>query len=43
MLLYKGATMLLVKHGLYGLDADQARFQVYDGESIETLKSGSSR
>jgi hypothetical protein len=46
-LLYKGATMLLVKHGLYRLDANQARFQVYDGESIVksetgplTLKSG---
>ena len=40
MLLYKGTTMLLVKHGLYRLDADQARFQVYDGESIVKNESG---
>jgi len=47
MLLYKGNTMLLVKHGLYRVDADPARFQVYDGEAIvkndsgqATLKSG---
>jgi hypothetical protein len=46
-LLYKGTSMLLVKHGLYRLDANQTRFQVYDGESIVksetgplTLKSG---
>src|SRR6202158_883023 len=47
MLLYKDNTMLLVKHGLYRVDADPARFQVYDGEAIvkndsgqATLKSG---
>ena len=47
MLLYKGNTMVLVKHGLYRVDADPARFQVYDGEAIVkgdsgqvTLKSG---
>lgn len=47
MLLYKGNSMLLVKHGLYRVDADPARFQVYDGEAIvkseagqATLKSG---
>ena len=47
MLLYKDNSMLLVKHGLYRVDADPARFQVYDGEAIVkgnsgqvTLKSG---
>ena len=40
-LLYKGASMLLVKHGLYRLDANQTRFQVYDGESIVKGESGS--
>jgi hypothetical protein len=47
MLLYKGNSMILVKHGLYRVDADPARFQVYDGEAIvkgdsgqATLKSG---
>jgi len=39
-LLYKGTSMLLVKHGLYRLDANQARFQVYDGESIVKSESG---
>jgi hypothetical protein len=47
MLLYKGNTMILAKHGLYRVDADPARFQVYEGEAIVkgdsgqvTLKSG---
>ena len=47
MLLYKGNSMILVKHGLYRVYADPARFQVYDGEAIvkddsgqATLKSG---
>ena len=47
MLLYKGNSMLLVKHGLYRVDANPARFQVYEGEAIvkgdsgqATLKSG---
>ena len=39
-LLYKGASVLLVKHGLYRLDANQARLQVYDGESIVKRESG---
>jgi hypothetical protein len=47
MLLHKGNTMLLEKHGLYRVDTDPARFQVYDGEAVvkdesgqATLKSG---
>lgn len=40
MLLYKGPSMLLVKHGLYRLDTNRARFQVYDGESIVKKESG---
>ena len=40
-LLYKGTSMFLVKHGLYRLDANQSRFQVYDGESILKSESGS--
>ncbi len=46
-LVYKGSSMLLVKHGLYRLDASRARFEVYDGEAVVkgdsgqlTLKSG---
>lgn len=46
-LFYKDASMLLVKHGLYRLDANRSTFWVYDGESIVkresaslTLKSG---
>src|SRR5260370_23114050 len=39
-LLYKGNTMLLVKHGLYRLDTDPARFRVYDGEAIVKGESG---
>jgi hypothetical protein len=40
MLLHKGNTMLLVKHGLYRVDTDPARFQVYDGEAIVKDDSG---
>jgi hypothetical protein len=40
MLLYKDNTMVLVKHGLYRVDADPARFQVYDGEAIVKNDSG---
>jgi len=40
MLLYKGDTMVLVKHGLYRVDTDPARFQVYDGEAIVKGDSG---
>jgi hypothetical protein len=39
-LLYKGNTMLLVKHGLYRVDTDPGRFQVYDGEAIVKDESG---
>jgi len=40
MLLYKGNTMLLEKHGLYRVDADPARFQVYEGEAVVKGESG---
>jgi hypothetical protein len=40
MLLYKDNTMLLTKHGLYRVDADPARFQVYEGEAIVKNESG---
>ena len=40
MLLYKGNEMLLVKHGLYRVDTEPARFQVYDGEAIVKGDSG---
>lgn len=39
-LLYKGTSMLLVKRGLYRVDTDQARLQVYDGEAIVRNDSG---
>ena len=39
-LLYKGDTMLLLKHGLYRVDTDPARFRVYDGEAIVKGESG---
>ena len=39
-LLYKGDTILLVKHGLYRVDTDPARFRVYDGEAIVKGESG---
>src|SRR5258708_1621156 len=34
MLLNKGNTILLTKHGLYRVDADAGLFKVYDGEAI---------
>ncbi|HEY6393300.1 MAG TPA: hypothetical protein VIX89_18605 [Bryobacteraceae bacterium] len=40
MLLYKGNTMILVKHGLYRVETNPARFQVYDGEAIVKGESG---
>ena len=40
MLLYKDSTMLLVKHGLYRVETDPAKFQVYDGEAIVKGASG---
>jgi len=40
MLLYKGNTMLLQKHGLYRVDADPSRFQVLEGEAIVKGESG---
>jgi hypothetical protein len=40
MLLYKGNEMLLVKHGLFRVDADQGLFKVYDGEAIVKGESG---
>jgi hypothetical protein len=40
MLLYKGSSMILVKHGLYRLETNPARFQVYDGEAIVKGESG---
>jgi hypothetical protein len=40
MLLFKGNTILLVKHGLYRVDTDPALFQVYDGEAIVKDDSG---
>lgn len=40
MLLYKGSNMMLVKHGLYRVDAEQGLFKVYDGEAIVKGDSG---
>jgi hypothetical protein len=40
MLLYKGSSMLLVKHGLYRVDAEQGLFKVFDGEAIVKGDSG---
>jgi hypothetical protein len=40
MLVYKGNSMLLVKHGLYRVDADQGLFKVFDGEAIVKGESG---
>jgi len=40
MLVYKGNSMLLVKHGLYRVDADQGLFKVFDGEAIVKGDSG---
>ena len=39
-LVYKSNTMLLVKHGLYRVDAEQGLFKVYDGEAIVKGESG---
>jgi len=40
MLLYKGNSMILVKRGLYRVETNPARFQVYDGEAIVKGESG---
>jgi hypothetical protein len=40
MLLYKGNEMLLVKHGLFRVDAEQGLLKVYDGEAIVKGESG---
>jgi hypothetical protein len=40
MLLYQGNSMILVKHGVYRVDAQPARFAVYDGEAIVKGESG---
>ncbi len=40
MLLYKGNSMILVKRGLYRVDTNPVRFQVYDGEAIVKGESG---
>ncbi|HYL35961.1 MAG TPA: hypothetical protein VEV17_08625 [Bryobacteraceae bacterium] len=40
MLQYRGNTMMLVKHGLYRVDSEPARFRVYDGEAIVKAESG---
>jgi len=40
LLLYKGNELVLVKHGLYRVDADQGLFKVYDGEAIVKGESG---
>ena len=39
MLLSKGSTILLVKHGLYRVDADAGVFKVYDGEALVKAES----
>jgi hypothetical protein len=40
VLLYKGNTMYLVKHGLYRVDTNPERFEVFDGEAIVKGESG---
>jgi FecR protein len=40
MLLYKGSSMILVKRGLYRIDTNPVRFQVYEGEAIVKGESG---
>jgi len=40
MLLYKGNSIYLTKHGLYRVDAEQGLFKVYDGEAIVKAESG---
>lgn len=39
-LVHNGDSMLLVKHGLYRIDSDPARFKVYEGEAIVKAESG---
>src|SRR6202049_3749374 len=40
MLVYKDASIQLLKHGLYRVDTEPARLQVYDGEATVTGESG---
>jgi len=40
MLLYKGTSMILVKRGLYRVETNPVRFQVYEGEAIVKGESG---
>jgi len=40
MLVYRGNSVSLTKHGLYRVDADQGLFKVYDGEAIVRAASG---
>lgn len=40
MLVYKDASIALLKHGLYRVDTEPARLQVYDGEATVTGESG---
>ena len=40
MLVYKDASIVLLKHGLYRVDTEPARLQVYDGEATVTGESG---
>jgi hypothetical protein len=40
MLLYQGNTMILAKRGLYRVETNPARLQVYDGEAIVKGESG---
>jgi len=39
-MVYKGNTMMLVKHGLFRIDSDPAQLRVYDGEAIVKGESG---
>ena len=39
-LLYKGTSMRLLKHGLYRVDTDPARFRVYEGEATVQSETG---
>lgn len=39
-MVYKGNTMMLVKHGLFRIDSDPAMLRVYDGEAIVKGESG---
>jgi hypothetical protein len=40
MLVYKDASIALLKHGLYRVDTEPARLQVFDGEATVTGESG---